>query len=413
MHEQQAKDMLTSFESQLFTPEVWFQLAAHIRYISNIYLSRAIGVAKKMEKAYEFDTGEELKIIKNSYTTNILSGLLSADYLLKDIDYFTFHLIQTQKSKDIPLKQTLSLAALTPAAFSTTFKQSGKLEFETSAADFDMAYPGSYLRKIKKVEIIIEGLLPPQGVTGTLKNSGISLDKKATGQEFFRVQPKETMFISQYNVRQDIGIFPPDNKVLGVFENCSVATSWALEIPPASNDVNYETISDIKLIIYYTSRHSTLLETQIKATLPKTGESSMAIPFRTLFPDEYFSFLDTGELNFEFQKADLPYNETNHLIKGLAVKISTEGGTSPQNIKVEIVHKGNPNTSAKKATDNQGMIKLNMAEPANPLNAFEGKQFMSPWTIKITESDNPGFDCKKIKDLFLFAEYTFDYRKTA
>lgn len=411
LHEQQAKEMLSSFESQLFTPEVWFQLASHMRYISNVYLARAIGVAKKMEKAYEFETGELLKIIKNSYNTNILSGLLAADYLLKDIDYFTFHLIQATKSKDIPLKQTLSLASLVPAAFSTTFKETGRLEFETSLEDFDMAYPGAYLRKIKKVEVIIEGLLPPGGVTGTLRNSGLSRDRKATGQEFFRVQPKEVMFISQYNVRQDFGIFPPDNKVLGVFENCGVATSWALELPPSSNDLNYQTISDVKVIVYYTARHDRLLEANIKPKLPKTGQGSMAVPFRVLFPDEFFAFLDSGELNFELVAADLPYNERNHVVRGLAVKVSTEQGTTAKGITVEVVHDGG--TSGKKATDKDGIIKMDKDEASNPLNAFEGKKLTAPWTIRITKDDNPGLDLKKIKDVFMFAEYGFDYRETA
>lgn len=411
LHEQQAKEMLSSFESQLFTPEVWFQIASHMRYISSVYLARAIGVAKKMEKAYEFETGELLNIIKNSYTTNILSGLLAADYLLKDIDYFTFHLIQATKSKDIPLKQTLSLAALNPAAFSITFKKTGRLEFETSLEDFDMNYPGAYLRKIKKVEVVIEGLLPPEGVTGTLRNSGLSKDRKATGEEFFRVQPKEVMFVSQYNVRQDFGIFPPDSKMLGVFEHCGVATSWAFELPPSSNDLNYQTISDVKVIMYYTARHDRLLESKIRSKLPKKGQSSMAIPFRVLFPDEFFAFLDTGELSFELAAADLPYNEKNHSIKGLAVKVSTEQGTSAKGITIELVHDNS--TSGKKATDKDGMVRLDKDEASNPLNAFEGKELTAPWTVRISKDNNPGLALKKIRDLFMFAEYAFDYRETA
>jgi hypothetical protein len=275
-----------------------------------------------------------------------------------------------------------------------------------------MQYPGSYLRKIKKVEVIVEGLLPPEGVYGTLRNSGISRDRKATGEEFFRVQPKETLFISLYNVRQDFGIFPPDNRVLGVFENCGVATSWAVELPPSSNDLNYETISDIKLVIYYTARHDRLLEEKIRSKLPTSGQSSMAIPFRVLFPDEFFAFLDTGQLNFEIVPSDLPYNEKNHLVRGLAVKVSTEEGTSAQNLMIEIVHKDGAAISGKKKTDKDGMVMLDKSQASNPLNVFAEKKLTAPWKIEITEENNPGFDRKKINDIFMFAEYTFDYRKT-
>jgi Tc toxin complex TcA C-terminal TcB-binding domain len=227
LQQQHAEELLNSFESQMFTPEVWFQLGSHIKAISAADLAQAIGAAKKMQFAYELETGFKLTTIKSSYTTNIVSGLLSADYVLRDINYFTIHRINNTMSKDIPIKQELSLASLGPIAFETTFKASDRLEFETNAADFDRAYPGAYLRKIKKVEVVVEGLLPPGGVHGTLKNSGISRDRKRDGTQFFRVQPKETLFLSQYNPRSDIAIFQPDQRVLDVFEHCgSTARVW-------------------------------------------------------------------------------------------------------------------------------------------------------------------------------------------
>src|SRR5262249_46052488 len=155
-----------------------FQLGARMFLISKTYLQRAIGIAKKMQQAYELETGRALSAIKNDYNTNIISGLLSADYLLSDINYFTVDRINNSKSKDIPIKQMFSISEQNPIGFQTTFKNTGKLQFATSLADFDWPYPGGYLRKIKKVEVIVEGLIPPGGVYGTLKNSGISRDRK-------------------------------------------------------------------------------------------------------------------------------------------------------------------------------------------------------------------------------------------
>src|SRR5262249_52104863 len=121
MNKKHSEELLNSFESQIFTPEVWFQLGARMFLISKTYLQRAIGIAKKMQQAYELETGRALSAIKNDYNTNIISGLLSADYLLSDINYFTVDRINNSKSKDIPIKQMFSISEQNPIGFQTTF----------------------------------------------------------------------------------------------------------------------------------------------------------------------------------------------------------------------------------------------------------------------------------------------------
>lgn len=409
MNKDFAEDMLNSFESQNFTPEIWFQLANHLLYISKSYLWRAIGIAKKMQKAYELETGEDLKIIKSSYNTNILSGLLGADYLLKDVDYFTVHRIYSSKSKDVPIVQSYSLAQLNPLGFEITFKQTGMLEFETSFGDFDFNYPGSYLRKLRKVEVIVEGLLPPGGLHGSLKNSGISRTRKRNGSPYYRIQPRETQFISSHRPKQDIAIFQPDSRVLGVFENCGVASGWTIELPKSSNDLNYDTISDIKVIFYYTARHYAPLEASVKNTLPQGGEQSMVIPFRVLFPDEYFSFLDSGELNFDLRTSDFPYNQMDFKSANLSLRVKTSDGVSNAGITAQLTHVGD-GTQASMATDASGTIKTDATDNQNPLNVLINKGVLSGWKVTVSDADNPGFDRNNIKDMFLFIEYSFKYK---
>lgn len=406
MNEKHSQELLNSFESQVFTPEVWFQLGTRMLFISKTYLQRAIGIARKMQKAYELETGRALNTVKSDYNTNIISGLLSADYLLNDINYFTVDRINNSKSKDIPVKQLFSLAALNPTGFQTTFKNTGRLQFETSLSDFDLAYPGAYLRKIKKVEMVVEGLIPPGGVHGTLKNSGISRDRKKNGDLFFRIQPHETLYLSNYSPRADIVIFQPDQRILDVFENCGVATSWTLDIPMAANDLNYQTISDVKMIVYYTAQYDTLLENNIRAALPKTGAKNMALPFRIVFPDEYFGFIDTGTLNFRLQATDFAYNEINQMVKNISVKVVTEG-VPANNLKFTVKQEA---TVAQAVTDANGVIKSNKADAANPLNVFIDKEVNKEWAIQLPDADNAGLDRSKIRELFLFIEYSFTYK---
>jgi tetratricopeptide (TPR) repeat protein len=407
LHRAQAQSLLDSFESQTFTPEVWFQLGNHLRWLSDQALARALAVAKKMQDAYELETGFRLNAIKNTYTTNVLSGLLSADYLLADIDYFTVHRITNTRSKDVPIKQQLSLATLAPAAFEVTFKSTGRLEFETSAAMFDRAHPGSYLRKIKKVEVVIEGLLPPGGVSGTLKNSGISRDRKIDGAEFLRLQPRETLYLSDYSPRSDVIVFQPDQRVLDVFENCGVATGWTLHVPPDANDVDYRTISDVKVILYYTAQHDEELESAVRATLPTTGESSTGVPVRLLFPDEFYSFLDTGEMTLQLSESDLARNQVDLKVRSIALRVRMQQGASAHGLTVRVAN-GAVNASA--TTDASGTIRSDETDAGNPLNAFVDAPVAKPWTVSVLDADNPDLTRSDIRDVFLYFEYGFTYR---
>lgn len=406
LHQDHAQELLDQFEDQTFTPEVWFQLGAHMRWISASHMYRALQVAHKMELAYELETGFKVNAIKDSYNTSIVSGLLSADYLLKDIEYFTFHRIMQSKAKDVPIKQEFSLASLNPSGFSTVFKNTGVLDFDLALADFDRAYPGSFMRKIKKVELVVEGLLPPGGVHGTLKNTGISRDRRKNGDVFFRLQPRETLWLSEYSPKSDITIYQPDNRVLDVFEHCGVASGWTLEIPPHANDLDFATISDVRMIVYYTAQHDPLLETQVRNALPNTGAEAAIIPFRILLPDAYFAFLDTGEMNFDLRAADFAFNQENLRIKEAAIRVVRQDGADPSGIVMSVETGGDQGTDK---TDATGTVRSDPNDPA-ALNALRGNPVVANWRVAASEADNPGFDRSTIRDVFLFLEYDFDYR---
>ncbi len=160
------------------------------------------------------------------------------------------------------------------------------------------------------------------------------------------------------------------------------------------------------MIVYYTAQYDSLLENKIKAGLPKTGEKSTAIPFRIIFPDEYFGFIDTGELKFKLLATDFAYNEIKQIVKNISVKVITEGVT-PQNLKFTIQQEG---TTAKATTNADGIIKSDKGDNTNPLNVFIDKEVSKEWSIKLTDADNPGADRTRIKDLFFFVEYSFTYK---
>src|SRR5205807_8573604 len=138
------------------------------------YLTMALRAARLMQQAYNFETDQNLKIVKGDYSSDEVKGLLAADALMADIQSFTYDLITSTAGKPQPLKQTISLAQQYGFLFETQFRKTGSMQFETRIEDFDDYYPGIYAGRIDSVEVEVDGIVPVTGISGTLANSGIS-----------------------------------------------------------------------------------------------------------------------------------------------------------------------------------------------------------------------------------------------
>lgn len=204
LRETAAIENLEAFDNQTFTSDVWANMGLFMKNISESYLNMAITTSRLMQKAYNFEFDKNEAFIKASYTSGTVNGLLASNALLLDIDSFTYDMVTSVKTKSIPIKQTISLASRYPYFFETFFRKTGIMEFETRFEDFDMDYPGTYCRRIETVEVIVEGLLPSNGVKGFLTNSGIS---RYRTQEYdklkFRIQPKDALALSEYKTGSD------------------------------------------------------------------------------------------------------------------------------------------------------------------------------------------------------------------
>ena len=104
----------------------------------------------------------------------------AADFLLADIDQLSYYRL-LEMEKKVPCKVTISLADRYPYQFYQQFQNIGRIDFETFLSDFDQWYPGAHLHKLRRVEVIVEGLVGPQGLHGTLTNSGTSYYRDRDG----------------------------------------------------------------------------------------------------------------------------------------------------------------------------------------------------------------------------------------
>ena len=182
LRSRQARDQLNAFEDQELTPELWDNLAIVHRDISRRYLDWAVGAAFLMEPAYEFEYDTSVNRNRFDYERSELNGLLAADLLLADIDQFSYDRL-LDADKRLPRKISIALADRYPYQFRQQFQQTGRLDFQTTLDDFDRWNPGTYRRKLRRVAVVIEGLVGVDGLHGTLTNSGISLDRNREGPD--------------------------------------------------------------------------------------------------------------------------------------------------------------------------------------------------------------------------------------
>jgi hypothetical protein len=395
LHAEAAQQNLQAFDSQTFTPDVWQRMADTMFRLYRRYLDMALKAALLMQQAYNFETDQSLTFIKKDYSTVAVQGLLGADALIADIESFSYDLITSTTGKPQPVRQTISLAQRYAFLFERQFRRTGIMEFETRIDDFDYVYPGTYAGRIESVGVEVVGLVPPNGVSGNLTNSGISAYRTPPGSANadsqglkYRLQPRETLVLSDYAARVDSSLVPTDRGIRGIFQGAGLVSSWRLELPPEVNDIDYGALLDVRLTFYYKARYDPDLHDQVIAELrgrPSFLERQRGIPLRWLYPDAFFRFQDTGVLSFRQSAQDFASNETRPVITGIGIALTTDGTVSPQGLVVRLKTPGKTEASA--AANANGFI--DSATAGSAWASLVGNTALGDYTITMAAADNP------------------------
>jgi hypothetical protein len=418
-----AQTMLNAFDSSFFTPDVWYAMGAAVYQLYQRYFYMAIKVAKEMQKAYNFETDQLVHWIKPSYSADEVKGLLGADVLMADIQQFTYDLVTATRSKPQPIRHAISLATSYPFLFETQFRKSGVMDFETRVDDFDASYPGTYAGRIEAIEVEVDGIVPIVGLSGTLTNSGISTyripsdalppDPHAPGVKY-RVQPRETLVLSDYAVRDDAMMFTTDNRMLRTFQGAGVASSWHLEIPRSINDIDFGAVTDIRLTFYYRARYDQGLKTKVLAqlaALPGVTRKARSLPLRWLYPDAFYAFQAGGTLAFTLRARDFGRNETQPKLANIGVLFTTDGTKPAAGIKFSLTAPGHAAVTAQ--ADANGVVASGAGSPLAPL---VGGTAIGDYAVTMTAADNPGFvtggkiNLSPVVNVTLMFEYDFTPR---
>jgi hypothetical protein len=402
-----ANENLAFLTGREFSSTMWYDLAREARRIARRYLDMAIEVAVLMEKAYEAETGRDLRKIKLDYGLDQTGGLLGADALLLDIDFFSLDFVRT-KSKKAPMKQSLSLADQFPMAFDQLLR-TGRTLFETTLEHFDRRYPGFYLQKVKQVELLFVGLAGVEGVHGTLRNIGLSKFRRKDGSIVSQAYPSDVMPLTDYNVRQDAVVFQLSSNELRLFENNGIATVWQLDLPLGSNTFDLRQILDVQLVLYYDGFFSPGLEQSTLAALPATGTGSRAFSLRLTAPDELFFLRSQGSAALTLDEALLPANQGHPQLKSYFLQARGPAANGLK-LRVDWAGLGSGNLFTLDAGGNAG---------GAAFTAPVGRTLFDTLNFTVSAADNPqlvkdgALDLSGLLDLSLFVDYGFTYRTGA
>ena len=337
---------------------------------------------------------------------------------MADVQSFTYDLITNTKAKDQPIRQTISLAQRYPYLFETQVRATGRMEFQTNLDDFDSVYPGSYAGRVEHVEVSVDGIVPERGISGALTNSGISHYRTpspwpaGSNGVKHRVQSRETLMLSDYDLRTDAIIVETDRRRRRIFEGAGLASSWTLELPMDVNPFDYQALVDVRLTFTYQARFDPGLRKAVLDDLksrPQAHQRQRPVPLRWLFPDAFFSFYGSGVLSFSLGRSDFAPTETDPRVAELSLLAVTTPRARAGGIVLKVSVPGQAPVKATTTADG-GIAASALAALAN------GGSAIGDYKIEMTAADNPGWvtngalDLSAIDNIALILSYTFTPR---
>ncbi|KAF3916292.1 hypothetical protein ABW21_db0202732 [Orbilia brochopaga] len=236
--------------------------------IRNLYFQAyalTVSAAQQAESALSFEQGRKVSVLKPAgYWNASRDGLLAADNLYLDLKRLESAHLDTKKW-DYEITKTVSLRQIDPLAL-MQLRVTGSTEFNLSELQYDMDFPGHYMRRIRSVSVSIPAVVSPySSLNATLaltKHQYRTSTTAPTTNEYLKPSadsmradrlPISSVAISSGS--NDAGVFElsfAGSKYLP-FEGAGAISSWRLTLPTEIRKFDYETISDVLLHVQYTS----------------------------------------------------------------------------------------------------------------------------------------------------------------
>lgn len=304
-----------------------------IGQISSVYFRSyqlAHDFAKKAERCYRFELGNDDSFISYGYWDSMKKGLQSADALVHDIKRMETSYLDKNK-REYEITKHVSLAQLDPLAL-VRLRATGICDFEIPEALYDMDHPGQYFRRIKSVSISLPCISGPYTSVSAKLSLVNNRYRKNTndpanyaedvmaGDNRFVYNVGSIQSIATSNAQNDSGVFElnfRDERYLP-FENTGAISSWRLELPTEVRQFDYNTISDVIVHVKYTAREggsglknaaNTFLKDQLETIRQGLGQTGLhiALNMKHDLTNEWLLFKKNGTIDLTLNKSRLPY----------------------------------------------------------------------------------------------------------
>jgi len=319
-----------SFYQTKFTSQQLYQWMAG--RLSTLYFQGyqlAFELAQQAQAAFQYENNSGKNFLDYGAWDSLEKGLTAADSL-------ALGLSQLEKAnidagiRHLEIEKTISLSQLDPQAL-VDLKQTGQCSFNLTEQLFDYDYPGQYNRKIATVSLTIPAIVGPyQNLHATLTQTANRIVTQPDINAVEYLLPGGTgtapaSIRSNWNVNQEIAISRGVNDsglfVLNFddprylpFEGTGAISSWTLNMPKASNAIDFNSISDVIVQLSYTAQDGGADFRTSVAGLPAIASFAgvRMLSLRQNFPEAWHLFKTgnaaTPALQFPILRAMFPVN---------------------------------------------------------------------------------------------------------
>ncbi|WP_246274086.1 hypothetical protein [Phytohabitans houttuyneae] len=302
-----------------------------LRQVSTVYFQGyqlAFDMAKRAETAMRYELGDDtLTFVQFGYWDGLKKGLLAGERLANDLRRMEAAWFE-RNTRTFEISKNVSLAQVDPLAL-LTLKTTGTCQVTLPEWLYDLDYPGHLRRRITAVSISIPCVVGPYtsvNCTLSLTADGVRVKDGVAGGYGDPLAPTDDRFTAMHapitsiatsHAQNDSGTFElnfNDERFLP-FEGAGAVSTWTIDLPPAHNQFDFNTISDVVLHVRYTAEPGSgaladAARTHLAAVVPKSGTRMFVL--NREFAGEWQRFLSPQpgtdqELVVTLERKHLPF----------------------------------------------------------------------------------------------------------
>jgi hypothetical protein len=303
-------------------------------------------------------------------------------------------------TRPFEIEKTISLALTDPLAL-IKLKNEGSCEFQLDEELFDYDFPGHYCRKIKTIAISIPAIVGPyQNIKATLTQTNhktlLQPDTTALMANSVKLDANSDSVRSDWIKKQQIAVSHGvndsgtfeltfrDERYLP-FEGTGAISKWQLEMPKATNRIDFDSITDVIIHVKYTARYDGVLQNTIQDRL-KNVHGYRILSLKHEFSTAWYRFMnpETGktehELTINVSQKLFPPNAKNYKVTSVYLKVDLSSPALPigGDLKLTVVP----------AKANKLDLKFNQSDITDEQKLSGGDCF-GDWVIKVTRDTIP------------------------